>query len=666
MSDTPKKESIFKKMSMAGEAVLDNVINKAKNTTMNSKEDNEEDIYYAKAVVDDPNYKINSQGYKDKPYRITDEFLKQMSLKDVIVAAVIQTRQNLVASYSKLVKSEKEDQGFRIVLKDEETFLEKVKKEIAEEMKKEGNEDPAIDDMVKAEDVKTDSINADSASSEEDNTPTNAKDKLTDAKGNTDDDVEEYNFELERKAKERLSEKIKEKRKALEDFILNCGRTEDRPFESKKWNFDACLRAWVRDSLTYDKMCSELVPDNENKLHHFIPIDGSTIKFSTPDINKYKSFATATATLDFMYPEKQVDYLMDERDVLELDEEMLEADRYKYVQVIRGKIERAYTDDELIFGMRNPTTDIYSNGYSVTELELLVSLVTSHLNAEYYNKAYFTQGFSAKGILHLKAPINRRKLETIRQQWHHMIRGSKNSFQTPIFAGMDEVKWIPLTQSHSDIEFQGWMNYLIKMICAIYQIDPYEIGIGMKDEGRSGGGISGDNTQEKLKISKDKGLRPLLRFIENYINVNIIDKLDEDFRLEFIGIDEESKLMSLERNLKEIKAFKTVNEVRDENGLAPLPGMDDVILDTVYFQWYAQFSKKATEAQALAQEQGGQMDQGDENIDQIIAQMFGDASGSQADPEAVINKAKKLLKKSKTLSKPFSIEYYNMDGGKDE
>jgi hypothetical protein len=312
-------------------------------------------------------------------------------------------------------------------------------------------------------------------------------------------------------------------------------------------------------------------------------------------------FPGAQTNVDLLYPEKQIEAL-ENKDALELDDKLLEAEKYKYVQVIRGKIERAYTEDEMKVGMRNNTTDIYNNGYGVSELELLVSLVSSHLNTEYYNKSYFTQGFSAKGILHLKAPIPRRKLETIRQQWHHMIRGSRNSFQTPIFAGMDEINWIPLTQNHSDIEFSGWMNYLIKMICSIYQIDPYEVGIGMKDEGKSG--LSGDNTQEKIDLSKDKGLFPLLRFLENYINANIVDMIDSDFSIKFTGMNAESKTEALNRQKEEVKFKKTVNEIRAEDGLPPLPGMDDMILDPTYFQWYTQFSKKGQELTEKNQEMG--------------------------------------------------------------
>lgn len=587
--DNKDKLSIWQKLTDTGHALLDAQILKARGelNAKNSIDDDEADFLYAKSVTDEPSYQINSMGYKEKPHRIINTHLKQMALKNSVVAAIIQTRQNQVSNHSKLVDSEQE-RGFMVILKNEQAFLKEIKEQIKAEMAQEKQD--AEQDMQE-DGIEKSSMPKEIISDREEEAGPASID--LDGDGKTDDEAEEINWELERRARERLEETIRERRKVVEDFVINAGYLKDRPFDKKKWNFDSCLRAWVRDTLTYDLITTEIVPNNMGKPHHFFPSDASTIKLAAPSLKKYKMWPGAQANLDFLYPEKQMEAL-ERKDALELDEELLEKEKYKYVQVIRGRIERAFTEDEMKSGMRNITTDIYNNGYAVAELELLVSLISSHLNTEYYNKAYFTQGFSAKGILHLKAPIPRRKLETIRQKWHHMIRGSRNSFQTPIFAGMDEVNWIPLTQNHTDIEFSGWMNYLIKMICAIYQIDPYEIGIGMKDEGR-GGSLAGDNTEQKMAASKDKGLYPLLRFLENYINQNIVDMVDSEFKVKFTGLTEENAKEALNRQKEMSKFALTVNEIRQELGKPPLPGMDDIILSQEYMTWYDKYSKKGQE-----------------------------------------------------------------------
>lgn len=674
MSDDKKdqKPSIFTKIRDAGEAILDAQIFKAK-TSIVMNQDLEDNFFYAKAITEDPSYAINASGWREKPHRLQNGHLKQMSLKDSIVAAVIQTRQNQIAAHSKLVDSEK-DKGFMIKLRNEDELLDEIKEQLKKEMQTKQEEAIPADgqddtpqpeeseDIQKAEgDGETDASDLESESE------ASGADPNKDQK--EDDVVEEYNFELERKAREKLESEYKKAKKEVADWILNGGTLDNRPYETKKWNFDAILRAWVRDSLTYDLYATEVVPQKDGKPHHFFPVDGATIKFSSNQLKQYKEVAENFVNLDILYPEKKAES-MDKQKVLELDQTLLTKDAYKFVQVIRGKIERAYTPDELKVGIRNQTTDIYNNGYGVSELELVVSLVTGHLNAEFYNQAYFTQGFSAKGLLHIKASINRRKLETVRQQWQHMLRGARNSFQTPIFAGVDDVNWIPLTQNHEDIGFEGWMRYLMRMICAIYQIDPAEIGVNLKDEG-GGGGLSGDNTKEKLDQSKDKGLYPLLRHIENYVNENIIKMYDDRFMLCFTGTTTENQQEALERQEKEVKFKKTVNEVRAEDGLPPLPGMDDVILDPNYIAWYQLYSKKAEEQkekdmQNQMDQMGAGMGEGSPFDDEESPYNDGNIENALMSPDEDVAKAaaaflikSKKFKRRKQRKKPLRIEYYD-------
>lgn len=683
------KPSIFSKMLEAGSAILDAQITKAKSTVMN--QNLEEDFFYAKAVTEDPTYAVSSAGWKEKPGRMMDGHLRQMSMANSVVAAIIQTRQNEVANHSKLVKSEKEC-GWMMELRDEEALLEAIKEEILAEAEaggqagsglagdQPGDEAQGQEPDAAAEqdlEAQTDQLGkAEGDDGEVDSSIEQGEQSETadpNASSKSDDEVEEFNFELERKAKERLESKFKDARKKAQDFIINCGLTENRPFETKKWNFDSALRAIVRDSMTYDRYATEIVPDRAKRPHHWFPVDGATIKFASNNFKNYKQISENFMNLDILYPEQQVQ-AMEKQKVLELNDKLLEENAYKYVQIIRGKIERAYTEDELKVGIRNANTDIYTNGYGISELELAVGLITGHLNAEYYNQAYFTQGFSAKGILHIKAAINRRKLETVRQQWQHMLKGARNSFQTPIFAGMEDVAWIPLTQNHNDIGFEGWMRYLIKMICAIYQIDPQEIGIGFKEEGSGGGGgMGGDNTKEKLDHSKNKGLYPLLRHIENFINESILKGFDSRFVIKFTGITAETREDSVKRQDIERKFKKTLNEVREEDGLPPLPGGDEIILGPEFMTWYTQFSPKALEMQQqemdaqkeAMQGQGDPFGMDQTSPDSLMHDDNLESNLTSPQPAEIpgappIKKSRRLLRKARPATRQVKIEYYKI------
>jgi hypothetical protein len=661
MSNEINNKSLFHKIVEAGNSYLDAQIFKSKSTILNSNV--EDDFFFGKAVVEDPSYSLHSQGFLDKPYRIQAAHLKQMSYQDTVVAGVIQTRQNQIANHAMLVKSTYQ-KGFQINLRDEDALLEKIKEELRAELEvKKLMTQPGNTEQGSPEDKAAAVHKSSEFSQNEDISTDGTQQTNPEDSGKSDDEIEAFDFELERKAKAKLVKQFADAQKDVEQYILNCGKSDNRPFETKKWNFGSALRAWTRDTLTYDLYATETVPDRAGRPHHWFPIDSGTVKRASKDLRKFKDVAENFYNLDILYPEKTKE-ASERQKAIDLDDTLLEQDAYKWVQVIRGKVERAYTADELAVGIRNVNTDIFNNGYGISELELLLSMVTGHLNAEYYNQAYFTQGFSAKGILHIKSALNRRKVESVRTEWHHMLKGSKNSFQTPIFAGVEDVQWIPLTQNHNDIGFEGWMRYLITMIGCIFQIDPAEMGIHLKAEGSGGGLGSKDNTQEKIDNSKDRGLFPLLNHIETYINDQIIKPFDSRFILKFTGVNGENPVQTLARQEREVKFKKTVNEIRAEDGLPSLPGMDDIILDPQYMAWYNQYSTKALEKQQQATDSAMQLqvqaqdsaqqqnaDQGPQmtpEAQQTDNNIYGDGAFTQEPP----------IKKS---MKPLKIEIYKME-----
>lgn len=607
-----KTPSLFQKFRVATDSWLEAVIQKnnllAKSNKSN-KDDEEDVLFYRLSLDKDNNEYEGSHGYYEKKRALSFDHQTHMMRKDSVVASIVLTRQNQIAGFSSFVKN-KFDRGAQIRLKNEPLVLDYVSKMLREGMSDEeiiahlqeslyDKEDNYIslpkrlDKTLKEFNLKKSSkftLDKTPTTTTRNNTPEAEGDITTQEEYYEEEKLKEH-WMIKRKARLLVKTATSSRKHYLEAFITNCGVTEGRPFETKRWTFSSINRALMLDSLVHDQMCIEIIRNEAGDPHHFVPVDAATIRFSSDELKKYKDqpFETKVDIFDSNNPVKtEAIYRKD----FELDESKLEKNEYKYVQIINNVIERAFLDSELKLGIRNPTTDIYSNGYGVSELELLVSLVSSHLNTENYNISYFSQGFSAKGILHIKNAMGYRKLETFRQQWRTMISGSRNSFQTPILAGAEEVNWIPLTQNHSDIEFRGWLQYLIKMICAIYQIDPQEIGLGMKDEGGSGG-ISGDNTAEKISLSKDKGLYPLLTFLANFYNTNIIDEIDQDFELTFVGLRDETIKDALERQKRESEFKKTVNEIREEDDLDPLPGMNEFILSAVFFQWYQQFSSSA-------------------------------------------------------------------------
>jgi len=76
-----------------------------------------------------------------------------------------------------------------------------------------------------------------------------------------------------------------------------------------------------------------------------------------------------------------------------------------YAQVIDDIIVNTYTFDQLIYGIRNPSTNLQRAGYGQSELELLITTITTLLNAERYNSLALSQGGTQKGLLVIKGDI---------------------------------------------------------------------------------------------------------------------------------------------------------------------------------------------------------------------------------------------------------------------
>ena len=99
----------------------------------------------------------------------------------------------------------------------------------------------------------------------------------------------------------------------------------------------------------------------------------------------------------------------------------------------------------MIFKLFNPQNFADSMGYCYSPLELAVINITNHLNIENYNANFFTHGYAAKGVLHLKGTVTTAQLTAFRRQFHSTISGTQQAWRTPIIAGLDDVQWVGLS-----------------------------------------------------------------------------------------------------------------------------------------------------------------------------------------------------------------------------
>lgn len=377
---------------------------------------------------------------------------------------------------------------------------------------------------------------------------------------------------------------------ATESFLENCGWNHDPNRDS----FDDFIRKIVRDSLTYDQCTFEKVPDRLGRPAEFYAVDASTIR--AVDLESLAGDTEVTSTDLVGNPDKA-----------------------KWVQVVNGSVVADFTGKELAFGVRNPRTDINAQPYGLSEIEILTTQITSHLWAEDYNSRYFSQGGTTKGILNLKGQnLSKEQIEAFRRQWTAQVSGMTGAWKTPVMS-VEGIEYLNVSQSNREMEYEMWMNYLINIVTSVYQIDPSEVNFPNRGGagGGGGGGLGDGGIEDRLKNSKDKGLRPLLRFIESLINRHIISEFSRDLTFKFVGLDKESEKDKFELQNKEVRSFKTINELRKQHDMKPIEG-GDIILDPTFSNYLSQkeMAEQAQEAPPEEEEQPTEdgQEQGDEAI----------------------------------------------------
>ena len=344
----------------------------------------------------------------------------------------------------------------------------------------------------------------------------------------------------------------KEEIKRIEEFLLNTGKDRDIDRDS----FQNFCRKIVRDTYIFDQVNFEKIFNKKtNKLEKFIAVDPSTIFYGT-----------------------------------NAKGEIIKGGQ-RYVQVIDKQVRAAFTSREMAMGIRNPRTDIGSSGYGLSEVEIAMRELIAFINTESFNDRFFSHGGTTRGVLQIKTgqQQSQRALQNFKREWKNSLSGINGSWQIPVVSAED-INFVNMTPTANDMQFEKWLNFLINIIASLYGIDPAEIGFpnrGGATGSRGGNTLNESDPQKKLQQSQNKGLQPLLRFIEDLINKHLVAEFGDQYLFQFVGGDTKSEEEKLDILNKEVSTFKTVNEARKEKGLEPIEG-GDIILKAEYIQGIGQ------------------------------------------------------------------------------
>lgn len=377
------------------------------------------------------------------------------------------------------------------------------------------------------------------------------------------DDDQKPGFQL--RYKQMLGGDVKEISKKDMKAVEGLVRFLEDGGENDKWssedNFQDFTRKTIKDSLCLDQLCFEVVRSRSMKVNKFRAVDASLIRQLDTDDPRYAS--------------------------------MFESYRWhgylpRYAMVYDSQIIRNPATDELViyypwelgYGIRNKTTNVFRNGYGCSELETLIEVVTWILWGMQYNGNFFKQGSQPKGFINVKnSNIDQGTLNEFRQDWKQTMSTVYNAHKIPVIQGID-LEWIDLQQSNKDMEFTEWIKFLFVVTCAVYRIDPSELGFQFQDAARVFGQ---DGQKERLDHSQKKGLFPLLVFFQNIVNRYIISEIDDRFEFVFTGVDIKDESAQIEIDKKKLDAgVVSLEDMFRKYSGRDLDPEKDTILNSIY------------------------------------------------------------------------------------
>lgn len=358
---------------------------------------------------------------------------------------------------------------------------------------------------------------------------------------------------------EKLTNEDKKKIAKIVEFLEKGGWTD-------KWDNVDSLQEFVSkimsDSLTLDQLAFEMVRNRMWELQKFRAVDASLIRFlDSVDPRQREGFE------QYRFKGHLPRYCM-------VWEEMILHNPITKEPIL-------YYPWELGFGIRNKTSDVRRNGYGVSELETLVNIITWILWGFSYNANFFSQGSQPKGFINIKNPnIPNSTLQEFRQAWTQTMAGYQNSHRTPVINGID-LEWVDLQKlSNRDMEFNEWIKFLIIMTCSVYRIDPSELGFNFKESQQIFGQ---DGQRERLKHSREKGLKPLLIFLQGIITKYIVSELDENYEFAFTGIEVEDEEAQVKLDSEKLSSgMVAMQDIFKKYNGRDFDPEKDIILNQVY------------------------------------------------------------------------------------
>jgi phage portal protein BeeE len=297
-------------------------------------------------------------------------------------------------------------------------------------------------------------------------------------------------------------------------------------------SFRTFIEPIVEDLITLDAGCIEKVRNLTDGLVELWPVDGATVKVNAlwdgdPEENRY-----------FWWPDHK------------------ERARWK--------------NNDFIYMMANRRTD---SPVGLPPIETLRLTIEAELNAHEYNRRQ-VENAAPDGIINLGEGFNEQKTIAFRNFFESEVAGRG---ALGFIGGSKDPGFIKFRDNNRDMQFLEWQVYLVRKIAVVMGLTPQDLGVTFD--------INRSTAETQIQISEDRGLRPLMSMIQEYITEEIVwDKAfggpnnNLAFRFTALNLKESTAQAQVNKLALGGVPWKYINEARIGEGREPIPALEGKLI----------------------------------------------------------------------------------------
>lgn len=252
----------------------------------------------------------------------------------------------------------------------------------------------------------------------------------------------------------------------------------------------------------------------------------------------------------------------------------------KYVKVVieGGKISKIqyrktdqaldYQPHEILhFKYPDPNDDLYGIG----TVQAIADWIDSDNYATDYNRAFFLNSARPDAILKSETAVTADALKFMKKSFEELYGGVKNA--SKVVALPKGADFSPINWNMKDLDFQNLQLLMRDKILAGFRVPKTILGTAESETNRA--------TAETAKyIFAERTLKPKIGLIVRTLNEFLVPRYGENIFLDFtnpVPENEEQERLDYQAALGNAP-YKSVNEVREEEGLPPIENGDEVMV----------------------------------------------------------------------------------------